>query len=620
MAEINIPIAPRSHELIRNRVAEILASELFNQAAITYDDLFLAKVFVQRSKPVDVDECPVINVSLSTAVIDNHTAIDSDVEFPVFIDVFATADYTDGLRGDTLASFEAQRLAGVIQGILLNPVFCRLGFAPPFIMRSKVTAFETGLIDRNENTNLAYVRTTLTVRASQVETGQDPITNYDLSTQVFLGETEQGYLYSGTVSPMPPPTCAPAMVLDSLGNLLATINSGGSGIISNSTAVLKDADGNVLETKSILAQGSEDLVAPNASYAVEYQNGTPIQSGEILAGGSEIIQVPNPIVCADAIVNINSVFWANVPSGGTENIIVRQSSGSTQVGSIQGQYFRIADSTAVLKTTSNVTLSTTSIKAEDSEDIVAPDTSIEVNGVAEGSVVAGLTVDIQLSDSLGVVTPLSVTQTGNDFAVVLPTTVCPPAVTRSTATLMKTGQTTPYRTGDDGDIEAGRASDFLTLDAAPVHNDGSATINTTTNRFTDTLGGSTYANDWVLDWSTWNGSTLLGYFRVFQANATWDTAIDNSLGTFGGFANCRMSNLNEIQNIQRVSAVGTFSYSPFSLGGGATIWTSTTNPNNTAFVFTLSSTVPTVGVTGKTSSVRSLVVRTFSLSTLNVLS
>ena len=31
------------------------------------------------------------------------------------------------------------------------------------------------------------------------------------------------------------------------------------------------------------------------------------------------------------------------------------------------------------------------------------------------------------------------------------------------ATLMKTGQTTSYRTGDDGDFEAGRATDFLLL-------------------------------------------------------------------------------------------------------------------------------------------------------------
>jgi hypothetical protein len=55
---------------------------------------------------------------------------------------------------------------------------------------------------------------------------------------------------------------------------------------------------------------------------------------------------------------------------------------------------------------------------------------------------------------------------------------------------------------------------FCTLDAAPLHNDGTATINTTTSRFTDELGGQTYTNDIVLDWSTWNGSTLLGWYRV----------------------------------------------------------------------------------------------------------
>jgi hypothetical protein len=64
-----------------------------------------------------------------------------------------------------------------------------------------------------------------------------------------------------------------------------------------------------------------------------------------------------------------------------------------------------------------------------------------------------------------VVTPTSVTQVGNDLQVVLPDAVATP---RSTATLMRTGQTTVYRTGDDADTSSeGRATDFFTLDAAP---------------------------------------------------------------------------------------------------------------------------------------------------------
>ena len=35
------------------------------------------------------------------------------------------------------------------------------------------------------------------------------------------------------------------------------------------------------------------------------------------------------------------------------------------------------------------------------------------------------------------------------------------AVSRSTAKLMKTGQTMSYRTGDDGDLESGRNVDFF---------------------------------------------------------------------------------------------------------------------------------------------------------------
>jgi len=63
------------------------------------------------------------------------------------------------------------------------------------------------------------------------------------------------------------------------------------------------------------------------------------------------------------------------------------------------------------------------------------------------------------------------------------------------ATLMKTGQTTSYRTGDDGDLEAGRETNFTTLRRRnPFAN---------LNRFTDELGGQTYTNNIVIDWSTY---------------------------------------------------------------------------------------------------------------------
>jgi hypothetical protein len=78
--------------------------------------------------------------------------------------------------------------------------------------------------------------------------------------------------------------------------------------VADSTAVLKDTDGNTLSTTSIKATESGNIEAP------------------------------------DSIVNINSVLWDNVLSGDTENIRVRQSSGATEVGSKQGQYYRIADS------------------------------------------------------------------------------------------------------------------------------------------------------------------------------------------------------------------------------------------------------------------------------------
>ena len=141
----------------------------------------------------------------------------------------------------------------------------------------------------------------------------------------------------------------------------------------------------------------------------------------------------------------------------------------------------------------------------------------------------------------------------------------------STAKLMKTGQTTSYRTGDDGDLEAGRATDFLTLDS----------VNPFSNlfRFTDELGTQTFANDIVIDWSTYDGATVLGIHRTPQGTGIWSAAIDGALAlTVGSFVSgWYLPNRREIDNLMDLENTGSkvMDYVPLNLGT-TSLWSSST--------------------------------------------
>jgi hypothetical protein len=149
----------------------------------------------------------------------------------------------------------------------------------------------------------------------------------------------------------------------------------------------------------------------------------------------------------------------------------------------------------------------------------------------------------------------------------------PPSSSRTTAQLMKTGQTTSYATGDDGDLEAGRSVNFTTLaENNPFGN---------TNRFTSTTGNQTYTNNIVIDWSTYNGSTVLGYRRT-TSSSTWGGAISGSLAvSIAPFTSgWRLPNSRELINIMNNELVFQYDYSPFNIPG-ALLWTSNTIPTTT---------------------------------------
>jgi hypothetical protein len=262
------------------------------------------------------------------------------------------------------------------------------------------------------------------------------------------------------------------------------------------------------------------IVGDDASYTLKNSEGTVLDVGTIASGGTADITAP------DATININKtpsglIASIDIPSGTTTN-------------------YSVADN------------------------------AITVNGANGFTIDATAPLDIVLSDGTSTVTPTSVTPNSglNKVDIVLPAN----SPTYASARLLKTGQTTSYRTGDDGDLEAGRDASFTTLLANnPFGN---------ANRFTDILGGQTYTTAIVIDWSTYDGVSVLGYTKNNNGGlVTWNTAIDGALATsISTFTSgWRLPNRNELENIINDGvATGVLNYAPFNFSTDVNIWSSTT--------------------------------------------
>lgn len=155
----------------------------------------------------------------------------------------------------------------------------------------------------------------------------------------------------------------------------------------------------------------------------------------------------------------------------------------------------------------------------------------------------------------------------------------PPAP--SGAKIIKTGQTVSQKSGDDGDLEKGRTSTFHTL--------GSNNPFGNTNRFTYIDGTQNYTNKIVIDWTTYDGTTVLGYgYFIGGTNrgSNWDNAVSSglthSVGTYT--SGWRLANIRELQNLQDWG-IDFFQrdYAPFNTLGSSNVayndlWSSTSLP------------------------------------------
>jgi len=332
-------------------------------------------------------------------------------------------------------------------------------------------------------------------------------------------------------------------------------------IIPDTEINLVNQDLDLISTTSVPSGVTNQIIAPNGTVTVKKSDFTVIANVDVAPAGT------NNVVITDSVAVLKdsagtTISTTNIKAQNTQNITapdgvvtIKKSNGTTiQTQSVKSNgtaNSTVSDSVITLKDSSSTTISTTNVKATDAQNITAPDATIQINNRTFGTAKSNETKNFSLT----------------------------------TAKLMATGQTTSYATGDDGNMQRGRIFTTL-LENNPFGN---------TNRFTALNGTQTYLNDIVLDWSTWDGQTVLGYYRLINGNGTvltktWATAISesNALSISVYTSGWRLVNRNELNNLCNTELSIPLNYAPLNISAVTQIWSGTTLKSITTQAYRLS--------------------------------
>lgn len=252
------------------------------------------------------------------------------------------------------------------------------------------------------------------------------------------------------------------------------------------------------------------------------------------------------------------------------------------------------DASYTLKDTSGTTLSSGTIASGASSNIVAPNASYLVKYENDSEIESGV---IKSNASKIIVVPNPPPMKG--------------------AMPLQTGQTSIQAANDDAATQRGRLDgDFWTL----KYLNGFGTH----ERFTDTLGGQTYADNIRIDWATWacDSDKVLGYcFSLYSSQTGTQTFVNwnvNAPYTCGAYSDWYVANNKEFNDVMNAESTNGFDLAPFNIAATSAnrMYTSTSASSTTAVYGSQSS--PVYGTIGKTNNLRAMLVRimTFNGTTI----
>jgi hypothetical protein len=196
MSKINTIIPTQAFEVIRDRIAEILTDEVAQQFTLTSDENINATVSLEDTCTNDKTDFPLISIELAKGDYDNENQGSSRGTYTFNINVFCNSKSNSTQRGDYLAAVKSQRLAGIVRAILMNSVYNKLGFAPPFVQNVSVLSIQVAQVTQHDALSTSMTRLVFQVRVNETTPFITPVLIAGYETMVKIGATELGYHYS----------------------------------------------------------------------------------------------------------------------------------------------------------------------------------------------------------------------------------------------------------------------------------------------------------------------------------------------------------------------------------------------------------------------------------------
>lgn len=203
MSKILSVIGPQAFELIRERIAIILADEFEGQYLLTYDpDFGRMKIFVESGNPNDKEDLPAVYVSFATGSYPLLKEYNGEIigSYIYNIDVYCSSPSNDYAEGDNLSGVKLQKLLGTCRAILDNPIYRNLAYPSGFIQRVSVQDINIRSDSKDMNND------TLNTRMGRITFSVEVIEKVGLLIGVPLleayattniNQTNNGHYYSG---------------------------------------------------------------------------------------------------------------------------------------------------------------------------------------------------------------------------------------------------------------------------------------------------------------------------------------------------------------------------------------------------------------------------------------